>query len=526
MMKRFLSILLLLALLPLCFAACQRTPDEVIVVQKDTERLVEQARAHDGAADAGQALSARLGTPERYRADYAYSDAFSMTADAAVVLPEADRLPTARVVPADFSQETVDRLYAYLVGDTPMYQVPSRRTKASIEAELLEWKRIAGDSGASEEQRAQAQERIEALTAQYADAPETADHEMGSPVIRAQEARDYQSGALQYVYQGVDLAEYPDDTAALRGGRTFAVRQNSAEGEIVRTEDAGGFHVTDTASRGARFSYAHPALLSGALGGASGRSFALGAVTQEEWERAGYGFTGLGPDGAADMARALLAAIGADDMAVGSVELVLHTTLETGYDLQDAAEREAYQAAEQALLDGLYDDRITGVSYTVRCVRQVNGVPVTSDTLSSYLDDAYARQWYYESFTVEVCKDGICAVEWSSPYTVTEIVAEDTALLPFSEVEQVIGRMFRARHDPGPDSAARFAYTVDRIVLSLRRIAEPGGVESGLLVPVWDVYGACESAYPGEPAVTLESAASLLTVNAIDGSVIDLDRGY
>lgn len=177
-MKRFLSILLLLALLPLCFAACQRTPDEVIVVQKDTERLVEQARAHGGAADAGQALSARLGTPERYRADYAYADAFSMTADAAVVLPEADRLPTARVIPADFSQETVDRLYAYLVGDTPMYQVPSRRTKASIEAELLDWKRIAGDSGASEEQRAQAHERIEALTAQYADAPETAGYEV------------------------------------------------------------------------------------------------------------------------------------------------------------------------------------------------------------------------------------------------------------------------------------------------------------------------------------------------------------
>lgn len=49
MMKRFLSILLLLALLPLCFAACQRTPDEVIVVQKDTERLVEQARARTAA---------------------------------------------------------------------------------------------------------------------------------------------------------------------------------------------------------------------------------------------------------------------------------------------------------------------------------------------------------------------------------------------------------------------------------------------------------------------------------------------
>lgn len=64
-----------------------------------------------------------------------------MTADAEIVLPDAEKLPTVRVIPADFSQETVDRLYDYLVGDTVMYEMSSLRTKTDIEAELIDWKR-------------------------------------------------------------------------------------------------------------------------------------------------------------------------------------------------------------------------------------------------------------------------------------------------------------------------------------------------------------------------------------------------
>lgn len=524
---RKIFLILLAAITALSLTACQKTPDEVVVVKKDTERLVEQVRENgsEEAQDAAAAntLAEKLGVPDRFFAENVYSDTFIMTADADIVLPAAEKLPTVRVIPADFSQELVDRLYDYLVGDTVMYEMSSVRTKADIEAELIDWKQTLADPDASPEQRAQAEEKIAELTGQYAAAPETMQYERGNPTIRELESRDFTSGKLQYTYMGVKLTEEPGrmDTS----GKYFEVHQNNTGGEIIRTENVGGFSVVDTASRGARFYYTNTALLHGALGGTGGCTFEVGETTQEEWESAGYAFTGMSPDDAGAAVEALLSAIGVHDMAVSSVEMRIHTAEDVGYSLNGAS-YEAYQAAEREFLSGKRNDEITGATYRVYCVRQVDGVNVTSDTLSSYLDDSYGKQWYYETFTADVCKDGIYSISWVSPHEVTETITQDTEILPFGEVEKIINQMFRANHDPGPESTALFEYEVDQIVLSLRRIAEPGGVESGLLIPVWDVYGEAWITYPGEPKMPGNGDVSLLTINAIDGSIIDLDKGY
>lgn len=525
-MKKIFSLLLAVGF-TLALSACQETPDEVVVVKKDTERLVEQVRESSGEEDqdasGANTLAEKLGAPDRFHAENVYSDRFIMTADAEIILPNVEALPTVRVIPADFSQETVDRLYDYLVGDTVMYEMTSLRSKADIEAELIDWKQTLSDPNASPEQKAQAEEKIAELTGQYAAAPETMQYERGNPTIRELESRDFTSGKLQYTYMGVKLTEEPGhmDTS----GKYFEVHQNNTGGEIIKTENVGGFSVVDTASRGARFYYTNTALLESALGGTGGRSFEVGKITQEEWEKAGYGFAGMGPDEASAAVNDLLSAAGIHNLTVSSVEMWLHTAYDAGYSLNGDS-YEAYQAAEQEILSGKHNDKITGATYRVYCVRQVSGVDVTSDTLSSYLDDSYGKQWYYETFTADVCKDGIYCVSWVSPYEITETIAADTKLLPFMDVERTIHQMFRASHDPGPDAAALFEYEVDRLVLSLRRIAEPGGVESGLLVPVWDVYGVAWITYPGEPKMSASGAASLLTINAIDGSVIDLSKGY
>ena len=49
-------------------------------------------------------------------------------------------------------------------------------------------------------------------------------------------------------------------------------------------------------------------------------------------------------------------------------------------------------------------------------------------------------------------------------------------------------------------------------------------MESGLLIPVWDVYGEAWITYPGEPKISGNGDVSLLTINAIAGSVNALDR--
>ena len=69
-------------------------------------------------------------------------------------------------------------------------------------------------------------------------------------------------------------------------------------------------------------------------------------------------------------------------------------------------------------------------------------------------------------------------------------------------------------------------YDIQKVVLTLRRIQEQNASDVGLLVPVWDFYGSETIEYSGEPRTTLERELPILTINAIDGSVIDLTKGY
>lgn len=70
---------------------------------------------------------------------------------------------------------------------------------------------------------------------------------------------------------------------------------------------------------------------------------------------------------------------------------------------------------------------------------------------------------------------------------------------------------------------------ISRVTLSLHRIIEQNSNESGLLVPAWNFYGKQISTLNdpdgySEPIETLNQ--SFLTINAIDGSIIDISKGY
>ena len=108
-MKRYRFLLLVPVLLSICFAAaCQPTPTEVFVIEKDTERMVEQA----GSSEEGT-LAGALGIPE---GNYIYlaTDAagkLSVSVDAAIVMPNVDYLPIARVTGRNFSDQDVENIY-------------------------------------------------------------------------------------------------------------------------------------------------------------------------------------------------------------------------------------------------------------------------------------------------------------------------------------------------------------------------------------------------------------------------------
>ena len=521
-MKRTICIIMAFMLLAAVLSACQATPDEPIVIQKDMEQMIEKAQ-EISEQPTENALGGRLGVPEKYIAQNVYSDKFIMTADAEIVLPDVSTIPTVRVKPADFSQETVNRLYEYLVGDTVMYEAQPIRTKVQIEEDILWWKQILADENSSPEGKAQAEEKIERLNGAYKTAPETVQYVTGNAIIKTLSECDFETGKELYTYQGVDLVEKPKEKPENQG-MYFQVHQNNTGDEIIKEENVGGFSVTDTASRGARFVYGDYDLLKKALGGELGWSIEAGKVTQKDWEQAAFKYGDFSPSKAETFVNDLLTYISADNIAVSSIEMNYNVSEAVAQALNNGAPQE-YDAVRQDFLNGKRSSDIIGVTYIVNCVRRVADVEVTSnDALSSYLDDAYGKQWYYERIRIGVCKDGIFSVDWTSPHDITETLTDDTNMLPFSEIEKIIEQMFRVKWEPAGEEACE--YNITKVVLSLRRVMEQDNVERGLFIPVWDLYGTCSFTYPGEPPLPGNNDQSFLTINAIDGSVIDLNKGY
>jgi hypothetical protein len=78
---------------------------------------------------------------------------------------------------------------------------------------------------------------------------------------------------------------------------------------------------------------------------------------------------------------------------------------------------------------------------------------------------------------------------------------------------------------------ASMDFNVGRVALELQRIAERDSLDTGLLVPVWNFYGTETDGHNDIGNVTTtkngyNEPRPILSVNAIDASVIDNDLGY
>ena len=123
-MKRILSLLLSLIIL-LALSACQPTPEQATVVQKDSDRMIEEAQkdaADSPDISAVVSLSEQYAIPETYTYNAQGADGLlNIHVDAQVVVPEGSAMPIYRVQQAEFSQGVVSALFDALCGDAEMW---------------------------------------------------------------------------------------------------------------------------------------------------------------------------------------------------------------------------------------------------------------------------------------------------------------------------------------------------------------------------------------------------------------------
>lgn len=212
-------------------------------------------------------------------------------------------------------------------------------------------------------------------------------------------------------------------------------------------------------------------------------------------------------------------------------------------------EKAAYQIAEQVMETA----GLTDYTCTAKCITPFfqyvddvrNGCPgkyeyiytrKVNDATETFTNIAIARgtedeearaQWPYERIHVYVDDQGVFAFLFYGKSRVAEIINPQATLLPFSEIQSVFEKQFFIHCGDYVESRVgegERTYEITEIRLGLQRVFEKDHLLDGLLVPTWSFFGT----YTDENGFVygLDGHDAWFSINAIDGTVIDLYMGY
>ncbi|MDO4564077.1 MAG: DUF6034 family protein [Clostridia bacterium] len=486
-MKRLSTVLL--AFLILFTLACQPTPEEDIVVNKgegDMRDVVQDAPAEnslDGMAGDTAAsmqvssLYARLNAPEYWTMENTDAGFLIVAEEAPVILPLADKLPVAEAELRSFTQEDIDRVASVLFeGKDVKWHENIRVTKEQLMEDILysqERLTLAEEGGREESYIQHWRDRVNEYQEQYLAAPYEADLKQIDLSITTI-PNEYREDC-----QGVSADATIDGDAW-----TFYAR--TGKGNYIRAEIS---------------TYSSMCL-------------------DEPYK------VQLSKEDAIRQASELVAQI-TDELTVCHASPVATPKEQT--------------------------ERNWG--WQVIFMRGINGVPTAyaSEQIGGDMDTTVSEPVGYEQLTVVLDDKGLCSFSWHRPMQITGFVSANAELLSFDEVARRAIEHIAARWKYNADTDKDIRIMITRVELGLWRIANRNG--GYYFVPVWHFFSDAEHSkeyyesnygegkWEDRKTVIMREvedsdgdisggmtgdpyAWGSITVNAIDGSIIDKDKGY
>lgn len=526
-MKKVTVYMMILLLCSNILAGCQETPEEVMVTPKGQNgNLYEEASGEsisgeEEAAEPVQKIGERLGIEDSYSVSLTSPDQRTdFTAEnAKVEYPDAGSLPVYEVSLQEFDQDFVDEITEALFGDAPVYHEWDYNTRTKSERmEEIEyikeclargntdpfgWK-SAGNSSLNIE------EYLADLQGRYADAPEEYTHKAISPEIGFDpEAHGFfNPGDMEYGpddFQGYAVVD-EDHTYyyALHNGngnqmiQMFRDRSKEYGGAALSWDSCEWRSCYGEIMREPEGEWVNEELYQYNI---SGNLSEIVGITQEEAQK---------------QADAFVKKLDMVELEVSSVNPSrLSYTQNWGYEFH--------------------------------YVRKVDGIPMLYTSQENYIvdgDDSGEEtkpNIRYEMFSVVVSDEGIESLEIINLSKLEAMRVENPAFLSWKEITKKFEDMMLIQYAEmeqgrGNDSYHRY-FDIEKIVLSYMRIEE-ADTEKLLLIPVWDFLGRewnqdkidrwfseiDDELHMVNGQMYLPYA--LMTINAIDGSVIDRERGY
>ena len=490
-MKQVISFLLAIAIAVL-FAGCQATPEEIVVVPKDSERLIEQAEA--GAAEGTSTLPIPPGRVE-YSATGADGN-LAITVDASVDIPKSDQLPMIRVTSKGFDQSIITQIFNTVFTGQTVFDISNEagRSKTDIEKSMLQMKQQLSDG--SYEQYGFSEEEwnnlISQLESEYLLAPEKADVQKaitdGTMTLSSDE--QYQFSKLNAV----------SDTGSLRVHSNLNNKAADESSLVYSRNNAPTYTMADAVEVPVRFDSEH-----------------------ETDEKVGYSLS-------------------------NAIELCSNLFSSNTLSLDLAS---VYMVNDRST--GLSDDEVKSAqnyAYKLFYVREVAGVPVAVDAAMGMNEDPYNVRWSYEQIEVVIDKNGIASLNWRAPLSVEDTIKQNVKIISLDSANDIFKTMALTVYEPQAKplnpkvKRIEIDVKIDEIQLRLLRIREQNteGTRTGILVPAWVYYGSVKNATywedPSQNTVVYQGSSNqfgnlydwgptiVLAINAVDGSIIDTAIGY
>jgi hypothetical protein len=159
--------------------------------------------------------------------------------------------------------------------------------------------------------------------------------------------------------------------------------------------------------------------------------------------------------------------------------------------------------------------------------RMVDGISTINTEpcygMESESDPQYDKPWSPEKIIINVNDSGVVGFNWNSPGDIIRKINDNVKIMDFEDIKEIFRKqMFYQRTWANPGTKNN-KITVKSIKLNMMRVKNKDD-GTYLLMPVWDFIGDWTRTEGTRDIAT--EYVSFLTLNAVDGSVIDRLRGY
>lgn len=481
------------------FVGCQQ-PDvgSAPYVSVETVQMMETASAtSEGSIGA---LAERLNAPKHFEAEAltASDGHLSIVIDAAVEVPDVVAMPIYRVSAGEFDDVFINRTFDYFCGDTPMYDYDNLRgTRDDIQKWIDALKSdLENNNFPDGDQNVEYWRKVYTKElADYEKRLKYATDDLGAPIQEAiMRTTDLGNGGTWENLYYIDTQSPPSNISfSVQGNMKYPFNESR--------------YFEDTQTTAAPRSNADLGYYNGANWSQVGLNERFETVIKPDEAVPEMNIT---PAQAMQTINAMLTELGLNEiLSVDQVWLI--SQIESGK-----------------------------YAYSIHLQRTVNGIPVCSPYRVSYVGNPMdGFEWNYEAAIAYVDENGIFYFDWTAPLEIGECSVENANLLTFNHIMDVAENMLPIVLNPEWESYwrdySRAEVHIEKITLSLQRVPDQSSVTSGMLIPVWNFFGKWTNYLPDGSedtqdsdllAEVTEQGYSLLSINAIDGSIISKDKGY